>query len=62
MTDNTVVKFGENSPEYVAYRLLQDIKVAEGIGYNTSSGRNNVDRKWILETYAECLAAVQGVR
>jgi hypothetical protein len=50
MADNDTVHIGENSPEYVAYRLMQLIADTE----------NNIkrDRKWILDTYAECLLTV----
>jgi hypothetical protein len=53
MADNSVVHIGENSPEYVAYRLLKDIaRVEDG----------SKDRKWILDTFAECLHAAKGYR
>ena len=59
-----VVHIGENSPEGVAYRLLQNIAAAEGlhIGSNPTSALKLRDRKWVLDTYAECLYAVRGHR
>jgi hypothetical protein len=56
MADNTVVHIGEDSPEYVAYRLLERIAHLEGrpLGHKGSA-----DRKYILDTYAECLDVVR---
>ncbi len=52
MADTSVVHIGENSPEQVAYKLLHEIAAIE----NTTGRR---DRKWWLDTYAECLLAVR---
>ncbi|MEI4262772.1 hypothetical protein [Roseovarius sp. D0-M9] len=60
MADNSVVHIGENSPEQVAFRLTTIIAVAEGKDMNLA--RANVDRKWLLDTYSECLQAVNGHR
>jgi len=50
MADIPVVHIGENSPEYVAYRLLREIaRLEKGMG----------DRKKLLDTYAECLRTVR---
>ena len=51
MADQTVVHLGENSPEQVAYKLLERIAAYE----NWST----FDRKKLLDTYAECLFAVR---
>jgi hypothetical protein len=51
MADAPVIHIGENSPEWVAYRLFGDIRGAEN--------RSKADRKYILDTYAECLATVR---
>jgi hypothetical protein len=64
MADN-VVHFGENSPEYIAYKLLQEVMHTEG--KTTSRGQlgpglSNADRNYLLSTYQECLMAVRGVR
>lgn len=60
MSDNAILHVGENSPEQVAYKLFLRIGLAEeklNISGNPTPG---TDRKWILETYAECLAFVKG--
>lgn len=60
MSDTTVVHIGENSPEQVAYKLLQMIAAAEGkLLSATMAGPATADRKWLLDTYAECLIAVR---
>ena len=69
MAHSPVVHLGENSPEQVAYKLMRDIALAEGIGLGipnsprcVPNGSGLPNRKWILETYSECLAAVRGGR
>jgi len=53
VTDLTHI--GDNSPEYVAYRLLLDIaRVAKKV-LTASASCQMADRKWILGTYSECL-------
>lgn len=45
----------------VAYALLRDVAYAEQkeiVGLATTSSQRP-DRKWILDTYAECLRAVR---
>lgn len=60
MADNTVVHMGENSPEQIAYKLLQAIAMNEGMTLaNTHVGKASADRKWLLDTYAECLKTVK---
>jgi hypothetical protein len=59
MADTTVVHIAENSPEYVAYRLLVHVVHADGKTLGGGSRLATVDRKYILDTYAECLNAVQ---
>jgi hypothetical protein len=60
MADAPVVHIGENSPEYVAYRLFQDIASVEGQKlFGHQSRATTPDRKWILMTYAQCLLAVK---
>ena len=60
MADKAVVHIGENSPEKIAYSLLQDIMHIEGrtISPTSINGKTPVDRKWLLDTYAECIRAV----
>ncbi len=43
------------SPEAVAFELLRAVTNSE----NKSLGSDHVDRKYTLDTYAECLLAVK---
>ncbi len=52
----TVVHIGENSPEEVAYKLLQNIASQEK---RTLVISTDAERKWLLDTYAECLITVR---
>jgi hypothetical protein len=54
MTNQPVVSIGGKSPEHVAWDLFETIASAEEM---PTSGRR--DRKWILDTYAECLRTVR---
>ena len=54
MSGQTVVRVGENSPEYVAFRLMKAVMIAE------EKSETTVTRKWIYQTYAECLRVVRG--
>lgn len=47
---------GVTIPEDVAYKLLYAVAWAENIDLE---GWAKTDRNWILNTYAECLLAVQ---
>ncbi len=58
MADEAVVHIGENSPEEVAYKLFRCIGAAEGKTAFNGVPQKGTDRKWILDTYAECLLAV----
>ena len=52
MEDELVAHIVEHSPEQVAFRLFLEVaKAEENIGAKP-------DRKWILQTYDECLRAV----
>ena len=58
MAENPIVHISENSPEEVAYKLLQlvaDVENRERYGH----GSNPVDREWVLRTYAQCIRAVR---
>ncbi len=59
-----VVHIGENSPEHVAYRLLQQVMNIERMSptQDPAQGWRPADRKWLLDTYAECLQATKGFR
>jgi hypothetical protein len=56
MADKVEVQLGENSPEYVAFRLFSMIQSVEG---RSLSGSQPPDRGWILKTYSECIMAVR---
>ena len=56
MADTAVIHTGENSPEYIAYRLMHHCLEADKITAEKKT------RKAILDTYAECLFAVRGHR
>ena len=56
MADQTNVQIDENTPEAIAYRLLRHIAIVEN---RPISVTGQTDRKWILDTYAECLRAVR---
>jgi len=63
MVDKVPTGAGEDSsPEQVAYRLMLLIATAEKKHFNPifkmDSGFTQVDRKWLLDTYAECIDAV----
>lgn len=60
MSDSTVVHMGENSPEQVAFKLLQIVALNERQQLQGSATATNYpDRKWLLDTYAECLRTVR---
>ncbi len=56
MAEKRVSVLGD-SAEAVAYVLLQCVAVSEGKRLN--DGFVYADRKWILDTYAECLDAIR---
>lgn len=60
MAEETVVHIGENSPERIAYRLLEDVARVEGRSLFALTGQDPdaADRDYILDTYSECLRAV----
>lgn len=64
MADAPVVHIGENSPEEVAFRLMEKVaSVEKKLLYSSSDYPDRVaDRGYILDTYAECLAVVRGHR
>jgi hypothetical protein len=59
-----VVLIGENSPEHVAHRLMHEVARIErkAFYHHPEAGWQTADRKYILDTYAECLQAVLGHR
>lgn len=54
MNENPIVQGG--TPEAVAYALMRDIALCEG---KSLDGAKVATRKWLLDTYAECLATVR---
>ncbi|PZU18959.1 MAG: hypothetical protein DI589_23035 [Shinella sp.] len=62
MADNTVARLSGESPEQVAYKLLVLVGAAEQKLYMDGSPYAGTGRKWILDTYAECLLAVKNTR
>lgn len=60
MLDETqlVVTPGVSTPESVAMALFQTIVRAEAKKFHPGFAES-ADRKWILDTYAECLRTVQ---
>ena len=62
MSGVAVVHIGENSPEQVAYKLMQDIAKVESRRLDAASEDNGTalaDRKWILDAFAECILTVR---
>jgi hypothetical protein len=63
MSDAAVVHIGENSPEFVAFRLMERIAYSEDKRIAGSKDeRQKPDRAWLLDTYAECLQATRALR
>jgi hypothetical protein len=61
VTDQPALQIGENSPEFIAYRLMEQIAEVEGVSLH-KDGAKPATRKWILDTYAESLDAVKAHR
>lgn len=57
MADNSTT----DSAEHVAYKLLSVIASNESKSFGGMSPAT-ADRKWLLDTYAECIDAVKGTR
>lgn len=62
MADHSVLQIGENSPEHVAYRLMERIADVEGVSLSKAGKEKLATRKWILDVYAESLDAVKANR
>jgi hypothetical protein len=60
MADNKGADMSENSPEHIAYRLLQEIAHAEDVQLLGQIGSKKAHRNYILLTYDECLHVVKG--
>ncbi len=61
MADDTIVHAAMNSPEQVAYKLLENIAFVEGKALRPDMRGQKPDRIHILSTYWECWRVVQGV-
>lgn len=59
MADKTVQTQGNGSPERVAFDLLKLVAKSEG---KDLDGYGQGSKDWILDTYAECLAATSHQR
>ncbi|ANY19734.1 hypothetical protein A6F68_01217 [Tsuneonella dongtanensis] len=57
MADQSAVHTGENSPEEVAFKLLQLIASVEQ-RESSGHGKNPMSREYIIRTYCQCLRAV----
>lgn len=68
MPDNLDLHIGENSPEQVALKLLELVAIVERKDIrarrddNIGAGLTMADRKWLLETYSECIEVVKAHR
>ena len=62
MAETVNIRVGENTPEQVAYKLTADIAAMEEKKMYASEKGETAGRKWLLDTYAECLDAVLGRR
>ena len=59
MADNAVVHIGENSPENIAFKMMNLIAAVEN-REPYGHGDSPMTREWILKTYAQCRKAVSG--
>jgi hypothetical protein len=58
--DASNVHIGENSPEQIAYKLLQIIaSIEEKSLVSSMASKATANRKWLLDSYAECLRTVR---
>jgi hypothetical protein len=57
MAEGAVIHTGENSPEHVAWKLLQVI--ASNEKKNLAGMNVNADRAWLLKAYGQCIYTVK---
>lgn len=62
MTEKPVSRAVENTAEYVALQLMERIADVESVSLSRSGKDKLASRKWILDTYAECLDATRANR
>ena len=57
----TGVTMADNTPEYVAFLLMQHVASVEkkDLVPPASQGKTTADSAWILRTYAECLDCIR---
>jgi hypothetical protein len=56
----TTLHVDENSPEHIAFKLMEAIADNEDKGIGRSYGGSaTADRDWILSTYAQCIRTVK---
>ena len=58
MADKPAVQIGENTAEYIAYRLMHEIMAAEKMSLVGGGDTKRVDRRYLLDSFAECMLAV----
>jgi hypothetical protein len=59
MASFSVSKDVGESAEHIAFRLFELIYAQEKGAYAEKKTEGPLDRKWILDTYAQCLATVK---
>ena len=59
MADAPIVHMSENSPEQVAFKLLREVASVESKKAFGATQGAEIGRKWLLDTYAECLLSVR---
>jgi len=57
MSDQAPLQLTQDSPEYIAFKLMQLIAKSEEI--QLTYAQPNCDRQWILNTYKECIQVVR---
>lgn len=62
MADLPASRAVENTPEYIAYQLLERVADLEGMALSRDGKDKLASRKWLLDTCAECLDAARGAR
>lgn len=62
MSDTAAARLSGESPEQVAYKLMLLVGSVENKITGTGMPNGNATRKWLLDTYAECLHATRGFR
>lgn len=61
MADGVSIEGGKSAAE-IALALLFEVSEAEDKRFAAGGWKGGADRKYILDTYAECLKAARGAR